>query len=215
MVIALREIADLDNQIDSVRQILAYHSDFTVAAAYKLIFDKTGTDDCDMAKFSEILNKRGITLDRSETSLVFEQFDRDKDGKFGQKDFEYLVMPRDPSSAEVLEGRRKPDHIYKTDTQNLLSRVIQMAVGLALAVESIKQKLQQRPGFKLEATLNSIDAAGRGFIMEETLKALLEKNAADIPDKDFLILLKRYDVNNEGKVFVSKLVEELTPKRLC
>lgn len=209
---ALKEIADLDNQLDSVRQVLAYHSDFTIPAAYRLVFDKTGANTCKLGKFAEILKNRGIQLDFQETKLIFERFDKDRDGNISLEDFEKLIIPRDPGAAEVLEGR-KSEYIHKNETQNLINKFIEMVVGFELSVQCVLQKLSKNPKFNLKTALHAMDFYGEGFITIEVLRELAEMNVVNLRDKDLEMLMARYDLDKDGKIQISQLIEELTPKR--
>ena len=208
---ALREIAELDEQLESIRKVLAFHSDFTIIAAYEMLFPKLDKNYCSIQRFTEMLNNRGFNFDSSNIRLVFSQFDRDRDGNFSLRDFEHLIKTRDADAAEVLDGRRS-EYIHKSDTRNLVNQFMKMAVVFEISLENIRQKLKQLPGRGLEAALREVDMYGQGYLTIEEVKELAARNGVELQRKDLRILALRFDPNDVGKISLSKFIDELVPK---
>lgn len=207
----LKEIAELEHQLNSVREILAYQSDFTPLPAYKLIFDRSGSNSCNLKRFMDILHKHGIKIEPEMAEVVFKEFDHDRDGIISFHDFERLIKTRDLSALEVLEGR-KSDYIQKNATLNLVTQFFGMAVELEVNVEAILEKIQKTPNFKLGDVLRAVDSQRSGFITETQLKDLAWGSRSELEVKDIQAIMTRYDTERTGKISIGYFIEQLSPK---
>lgn len=78
--------------------------------------------------------------------------------------------------------------------------------------ECIRERLQNRLGFSTFQAFKALDKNKNGFIGVEEIKGLLNEFGICVSQRELLLLLSRFDKNQDGKVSFNEFVKEIRPR---
>mgnify|MGYP000849027917 FL=1 len=209
---ALKDIAEATQQVDAIRNVLAYQSDFTISAACKaLLLAPSETNNCSLLEFRSMLEKWGIKIEDYQIKTVFERFDVDNDGILSASDLEKLFIPRNADAAEVLEGR-KCNGVHKKETYNWIGQLLSVAVKTEVELENTRKRLRNVPNSKLEAAFRSLDPRASGNASTEEINKLIERYFGQLKKSTLESLFMRYNLVENDRIPLKELIRDLVPK---
>jgi len=215
LVEALKEQIDLDKDLELCKQDLALRADFNILDAFR-IFDVQGKGCLSISELESGIQELGIVLNLSDLHLCIRQFDKRSDGKIRYSDFCDTVTPKQAEYCNLLNNRTPNEtsmkkYAFCSETRAQLVRLFQLIFKVEKASEDLRYRLSSAK-FNIHQAFEMIDRNQTGWITGEEFRVFLRDHGIYTSDKDLMILMLRYDKNQDGKVSYSEFVQEISPK---
>ena len=211
----MREIINIENQIENCKIELALRSDFNVEDAFR-IFELNGRGIINEADLKYGLNLLDIYASDKDIKLIMRRGDIRKNNFISYSDFFDLVVPFEKDYRNMIENRLPSNFIPKYNKSDvfLLSTKIyfQNLIRLIINLENKLEKLRFCLGdakCQLNCIFKDIDRCKRGFITDEDLNIFLKCNGICCTDRDSGLAFIRLDKNRNGKVELWEIADEL------
>lgn len=152
LVDALKALLAFENELEEAKQVLAYHSNFTLNDALN-IFDFSKHKQISVLDVKDVFSMHDIHITLEEARCLLTKFDKDGDGYLNPKELSSLFLPKHLTAADLLEERSKryPNGYYHSNgiADPLTSGDFRHVLGLNLKVanhaEFVWIKYSRRP----------------------------------------------------------------------
>jgi len=215
---SLRDLVDLDRQLENAIKSLAMRPDFTLYDGFR-VFDYDNLGFIEIDDVLEAFEVFGIYPTRDEAKLFLLRFDKNKDNKLNYAEYSEAFTPKDSKVAEILKNRsaKFPEGYYhRRDefnalTHNAFARVLQLHLEVEINAEAIRQRHEQRPLFDYANAFTTLNQWGDDYLTKEDFDQLFKKYNFYATDNELNTLVSRFDKDNDGKVSYEEFIEEFTP----
>lgn len=214
----LKEVMNVENQIEKAKIDLALRSDFNVEDAYR-IFELDGRGIVTEADLKYGLNQLDIYASANDIKLIMRRGDVRRTGALNYGDFFDLVTPFEKDYRTMVENRLPSSFSpqYNKADVFLLSTKIYLQNLFRLIISS-ENKLQ---GIRLGLCMNDarrevkniyceIDRTGLGVISDLDLSAFFKRKGVYCSDRESGLAYIRLDRNRNGKVELWEISEEIS-----
>jgi Ca2+-binding EF-hand superfamily protein len=217
---ALREQCSLERELEAGKVSLANKADFNLFDAFNL-FDQSRTGQVSVHDIREGLNSIGVYPSGEEVELVVARYDRNHDKRLNFSQFSEAFLPVDSHYASMLNRRSanilsKPlfrrDDCFLADTQVEFRSMWRSHFKVELENETLRQRLQSRPGFNVYDAFNSLDLNQDGRVSMDEIKRMIESRGYFVNDREIFQLVDKMDSNKDGTVSYHEFRDELVPK---
>ena len=190
----MMQLAEGERTIEISRQVLSDLYDFNAYQIFKNL-DIEGKNRIDVNNIIEFLKNKGIYINEEEARLIILFYDQDFDGILTYPEFINLVQ----SEKSV---HKSPNFIssdclsYNVDRS--LGKLLEKEVELSRIILYMLKDLKCRYDFNIHDLYHSIKSWS--CITSDSIRCFLEKNAISYLDSDIKSIIKRMDLNRDGKI---------------
>ena len=211
----IREIMNIENQIENYKIELSLRSDFNIEDAFK-IFELNGRGIINEADLKYGLNLLDIYASDKDIKLIMRRADIRKNNLISYADFFDLIVPFEKNYRNMIENRLPSNFIpkyNKADVFMLSTKIyFQNLIRLIINLENQLEKLRYCLGdvkSQLNCIFKNMDRCKRGFITDEDLNIFLKCNGVCSTDREIGLAFIRFDKNRNGKVELWEIADEL------
>ena len=197
----LLTLAEGERVVEVSRQVLSDNYDFD---GYKVFhrLDVEGKNRIDATNIVEFLKSKGVYCTQTEAMFLILFYDEDGDGCLSLSEFLNLVQS--PISMErhkqiTTAHNSKLSFHVEYSLMKLLEKEIELGRGLL----TMLSELQMRSDFNLHDVFHSMKSWN--CVTVESLKMFLERNSASCINADLQAMMKRMDLNKDGRVDIREL----------
>ena len=127
-----------------------------------------------------------------------------------------VVLPRTNTVLREVATQRDSYHVAEDEVLQYevelgLAKVFDKEVSLSRKVELLKEELVSRYDFNLRTIHEIIAEAGEGRVDYDALYTFLQKNNISVIERDVVALLRRVDVDRDGRLSYSEFTEAVLP----
>ena len=197
----LLTLAEGERVVEVSRQVLSDNYDFD---GYKVFhrLDVEGKNRIDATNIVDFLKSKGVYCTQTEAMFIILFYDEDGDGCLSLSEFLNLVQS--PISMErhkqiTTAHTNKLSFHVEYSLMKLLEKEIELGRGLL----TMLNELQMRSDFNLHDVFHSMKSWN--CVTIESLKMFLERNSASCIHADLQAMMKRMDLNKDGRVDIREL----------
>ena len=197
----LLTLAEGERIVEVSRQMLCDNYDFDGYKVFRRL-DVEGKNRVDATNIVEFLKSKGIYCTQTEAMFVVLFYDEDGDGCLSLSEFFNLIQS--PISMErhkqiTTAHNSKLSFHVEYSLMKLLEKEIELGRDLLV----ILNDLQMRNDFNLHDAFHSLKSWN--CVTVESLKMFLERNCASCINADLHAMMKRMDLNKDGRVDIREL----------
>ena len=183
-----------ERKTEILRQVLCENEDFNVFQLFKLL-DKENKNYIDCKSIINFFNSKGITADNNEVQLLILFYDKDYDKVLSFNEFENLIKSNNYSK-ELHNSNNIKNLSFNVNYAftKLLEKELELSKRILLLLNDIR-KIKN---FNIHALYHRVKISN--FIDEEGIKNFLNNNYESFLDSDIKSILKRLDLNKDGKI---------------
>ena len=190
----MMQLAEGERTIEISRQVLSDLYDFNAYQIFKHL-DIEGKNRIDINNIIEFLKNKGIYINEEEARLIILFYDQDFDGILTYPEFINLIQSE-------KSMHKSPNFIsndclsYNVDRS--LGKLMEKEVELSRIILYMLKDLKCRYDFNIHDLYHSIKSWS--CITSDSIRCFLEKNAISYLDSDIKSIIKRMDLNRDGKI---------------
>lgn len=227
LVDCLTKKVELFRKIETLRIELSKVEGFSIQNLFKHLEDfevpkekSLGDTASSMAKgvnfeaFKALFESLGLEIDEKLVKLVFVRNDYDNDGTLNFFEFSELIAPFEPQAREAM-GKGPVIEIDKLESlpeglKRALVQLLNSLVKYEQSTDSTREVTQHR----LYSLFNVIDQSNKGLIVLGDLLTILElHDVRDLQEIEIIGLIRKFDLNLDGKISIKEFIDEMSPLR--
>lgn len=220
LVHSLKELVNLEQELESAKINLALKSDFNLIDAFD-IFDTNRNGRLDHYELTSGLNAIGVYPTSEDVDLFITRYDNSHDRRLDHREFEDAFLSKDHYYASMVQRRprnypypRGPrrDDCFLPNTAYEFQSMWRTHIRVEQAAETVRHRLAARPGFNMYEAFNSLDLNDSGSISTSELQRMLESRGYFVSYGDVAKVVDKFDKNKNGAISFSEFREETLPK---
>ena len=187
-------LAESEHNIEINRKCLSDSLEFDPYQIFK-IFDKDYKNRIDICNIIDFLNYKEIYANECEISLLIFFYDQDNDGSLSYPEFLNLIQ----SEKSIIKTNRNSN--IKELPYNIeysLGNLLEKEIELSRQLIPLLEELRNRNDFNIHNIFHLIK--GYSSITPQNLRDFLLKNKADFIQDDVKAIVKRLDINHDGRI---------------
>ena len=187
-------LAESEHNIEINRKCLSDSLEFDPYQIFK-IFDKDYKNRIDICNIIDFLNYKEIYANECEISLLIFFYDQDNDGSLSYPEFLNLIQ----SEKSIIKTNRNSN--IKELPYNIeysLGNLLEKEIELSRKLIPLLEELRNRNDFNIHNIFHLIK--GYSSITPQNLRDFLLKNKADFIQDDVKAIVKRLDINHDGRI---------------
>ena len=187
-------LAESEHNIEINRKYLSDSLEFDPYQIFK-IFDKDYKNRIDICNIIDFLNYKEIYANECEISLLIFFYDQDNDGSLSYPEFLNLIQ----SEKSIIKTNRNSN--IKELPYNIeysLGNLLEKEIELSRKLIPLLEELRNRNDFNIHNIFHLIK--GYSSITPQNLRDFLLKNKADFIQDDVKTIMKRLDINHDGRI---------------
>ena len=218
IVIMMQEEIKNNNFIDGIRNNLAIKHDFNLIDAFR-IFDSNDNGFITLMDIEQGLARIGLRPSQDEIYLLVRHYSRLQDSRIRFSDFSEMLTPKQDEYARIMRNKQALNivgldrlKVFARDTIAVVLSVFRALFEAEIAAEQQRQKIRRLPGFNLYQVYSAIDKDKNGFVTINEFQRFLEIFGVMTSPRDLMVIMQKFDKNNDGRVSYSEFIDEITPK---
>ena len=187
-------LAESEHNIEINRKCLSDSLEFDPYQIFK-IFDKDYKNRIDICNIIDFLNYKEIYANECEISLLIFFYDQDNDDSLSYPEFLNLIQ----SEKSIIKTNRNSN--IKELPYNIeysLGNLLEKEIELSRQLIPLLEELRNRNDFNIHNIFHLIK--GYSSITPQNLRDFLLKNKADFIQDDVKAIMKRLDINHDGRI---------------
>ena len=213
----LLTLAEGERSIEVSRQVLSDNFDFDPYQIFRALDSccKNNIDTCDIINF---LRTKGIYTNEAEVALLILAYDEDSNGTLSYSEFLNLIQSENsPKKNNAFSKTEKLSFNIEYSLGKLLEKEIELSRNLLPLLQDLKCRydFNIHDIYHLLKDINSITP--------ESLKCFLDRNCVSYLDNDINNIMKRLDINKDGRVDLCEFhsflgfpeCSKLSPTNVC
>ena len=194
----MMQLAEGERTIEIARQVLSDLYDFDAYQIFKNL-DIEGKNRIYAINIIEFLKNKGIYTSQEEAKLIILFYDQDFDGVLTYPEFINLVQ----SEKSIHKSPNfSPTDCLSYNVDRSLGKLLEKEVELARMILYILKDLRCRYDFNIHDLYHSVK--NWNFITSDSIRNFLEKNGFSYLESDIKSIIKRMDLNRDGKIDLSE-----------
>ena len=186
-------LAEGERNIEISRQVLSDNNDYDAYQIFKFL-DFEGKNRIDACNIIEFLRTKGIYVNLIEINLIILFYDQDCDGSLSFLEFLNLIQSEKSKPIPKVLNSNNISYNIEYSLIKLLQKEIELSKNLLIALNELKTRYD----FNIHNIFHSLKS--NCFIDEESIKRFLKRNSARAIKSDIKSILKRLDINKDGKI---------------
>ena len=190
----MMQLAEGERTIEISRQVLSDLYDFDAYQIFKNL-DIEGKNRIDSINIIDYLKNKGIYASSEEAKLIIIFYDQDFDGVLTYPEFINLVQ----SEKSIHKSPNfSPTDCLSFNVDRSLGKVLEKELELSRMIIYILKDLKSRYDFNIHELYHSVK--NWNFITADGIRNFLEKNGYSYLESDIKAIIKRMDLNKDGKI---------------
>ena len=190
----MMQLAEGERTIEISRQVLSDLYDFDAYQIFKNL-DVEGKNRIDSNNIVDFLKNKGIYASQEEAKLIILFYDQDFDGVLTYPEFISLVQ----SEKSIHKSPNfSPTDCLSYNVDRSLGKVLEKELELSRMILYILKDLKSRYDFNIHDLYHSVKSWN--FITSDSIRNFLEKNGFSYLESDIKSIIKRMDLNKDGKI---------------
>lgn len=219
LVHGLKDLCNLEQELESAKIALAQKHDFNLRDAFD-IFDVPRYGQIDAYQLRSGLNAIGVYPSADEVDLFITRYDRDGNRRLSYHEFAEAFLARDGYYSSMVDRRPsnytprpiRRDDCFLPNTAFEFQNMWRTHIRVENQAESFRQRLSANPGFNCYEAFNSLDLTGTGGINAGDLKRMIESRGYFVGFKEVDAVVDKFDANKNGLISFSEFRDETLPK---
>ena len=195
----LLSLAEGERSAEISRQVLSDNFDFDAYQVFKFL-DVECKNRVDAINLCNFLRSKGIFANDCEAQLVVQFYDQDGDGALSY--CEFLNLVQSDKSIRRNNPYPKSDKL-SFNVEYSLGKLLEKEIDLAKNVMGLLNDLRLRCDFNVHDIYHLLK--GWNCITSESIKTFLERNSVNYLDSDIKAIIKRLDLNRDGRADICEL----------
>ena len=191
----LSELINCENSVQINREVLSESADFDAHQIFNYLLS-TEENNITILDIKKYLNDNGIEISEQEAKLITLFYDINFDGKLSFEEF--LNFVRCEKSSLNNKTFRIQDTNLSFNINYSLCKLFQTEITVTKRILNVLKELRSKKEFNVHDIFHALKSGT--FITLQNLKNYLIKNNLDFLDSDVKLLMKRLDINKDGKV---------------
>jgi len=191
----LSELINCENSVQINREVLSESADFDAHQIFNYLLS-TDENNITILDIKKYLNENGIEISEQEAKLIILFYDINFDGKLSFDEF--LNFVRGEKSSLNNKTFRIQDTNLSFNINYSLCKLFQTEITVTKRILNVLKELRSKKEFNVHDIFHALKSGT--FITLQSLKNYLIKNNLDFLDSDIKFLMKRLDINKDGKV---------------
>jgi Ca2+-binding EF-hand superfamily protein len=216
LVHALKELCDLERELETAKINLANKSDFNLTDAFN-IFDQARYGSVSVYDIQSGLNAIGIYPTFEECELFVLRYDKGGDRRLNFSEFSDAFLAHDQYYSGMVNRRGsnyvsrvvRRDDVFLPNSAFEFQSMWRTHFRVENANEYLRKRLAARPGFNLYEAFNSLDFNDQGSISAYELKRMIESRGYFVGYKDVENVIEKMDKNRDGRVTFNEFAEDV------
>ncbi len=192
----LLSIANLERSIEINRQVLNDNFDYDPFQIFKSL-DNCNKNKIDLYDIINFLNSKCIFVNETEVNFLILQYDIDNDCCLSFNEFLNLIQNN--NSLNQKNPYNNNNNKLSFNIEYSLSKLLEKEIELCKNLLFLFSDLKTRFDFNIHEIFHSLKGLNN-YITHETIKNFLEKNKANFYPQDINYIIKRLDINKDGKI---------------
>ena len=189
-------LAKGERKAEISRQVLCDNPDFNSLQLFKLI-DKENKNYIDSTSIINFLTANGILINDYEAKLLILFYDRNYDGVLSFNEFIFLIKDQN-TPQELLNNNNSSNMPISFNINYSFIKLFEKEIELARKILLLLNEIKNDKNFDIHELYHKVKISN--FINEDGIKNFLDKNNEYFLDSDIYAILKRLDINKDGKV---------------
>ena len=189
----LLTLAEGERNIEISRQVLSDNNDYDAYQIFKFL-DFEGKNRIDACNIIEFLRTKGIYVNLTEINLIILFYDQDYDGSLSFNEFINLIQTEKSKPTPKVLSSNNLSYNIEYSLIKLLQKEIELSKNLLISLNELKTRYD----FNIHNIFHSLKS--NCFIDEESIKKFLKRNSARAIKSDIKSIIKRLDINKDGKI---------------
>ena len=219
LVHGLKDLCTQEQEIESAKVALAQKHDFNLRDAFD-IFDVPRYGAIDSYQLRSGLNAINVFPTSEEIDLFIQRWDKNGDRRLTAHEFESAFLANDRYYADMVQRRPsnytprpiRRDDCFLPNTAFEFQNMWRTHFRVEGAAESLRQRLNGRPGFNSYEAFNSLDLNDNGSLNAVELKRMIESRGYWVSFQEVDNLVTKMDTNKNGRVTFAEFRDETLPK---
>lgn len=216
LIHSLKELCNLEQELETGKINLAHKSDFNLFDAFN-IFDQPVRDgQVTTNELMQGLNAIGVYPTYDEADLFLNRYDKSGDRRLNFSEFSQSFLAHDQYYSSMVNRRGsnyvpraiRRDDCFLPNTAFEFQNMWRTHIRCENAAESLRQRLAARPGFNSYEAFNSMDLNGDGTISAHELRRMIESRGYFVGFKECEQVIDKMDRNKDGRVSFAEFAEE-------
>ena len=190
------ELINSEKLVDINRQVLSESADFDAHQIFNYLLSSDNDDNITINDIKKYLNSNNIEITEQEVKLIFLFYDINSDMKLSFEEFLNFVRSEKSSLNNKLFRISEPNISFNINYSlcKLFEKEIQVSKRIINALNELKVKRD----FNVHDIYHALKSCS--FITAQSLKNFLFENNFSFLESDIKSLMKRLDLNKDGKI---------------
>ena len=189
------EIINSENAVQINRQVLSESADFDAHQIFNFLLS-TEDNNITLTDIKKYLNENGVNITEQDAKLITLFYDINKDGKLSFNEFMNFVRNEKASLNNKIF--RIGDKNISFNINYSLCKLFQKEIAASKRIYNLLKELRTKKDFNLHNIFHTLKS--NTFITSQSLKNFLSENNFSFLDSDIKLLMRRLDLNKDGKV---------------
>jgi len=220
LIIILKELINLEREVEFAKQDLALRSDYNLMDAFRL-FDRKGKGIITVKEFENVFQEFDLYPAKEDIYLLIKRLDRDGDGKLKFTEFTAGFAPVQKEYYDLVKARvaingdltLNLQELFDAQTRQLFKRLLLLYLENEAVIEALRQKLtRNKGGFNIRAAFELMDLDCDGYLTHLEIKDIMDVNDVFVSDKDVEYLINRFNKSDSRKISFGEFIQEISPK---
>jgi Ca2+-binding EF-hand superfamily protein len=195
--------------LETSRREISFRVDFSIGAVFKS-FDRKHKKILSELDMEKGLKDFGIRTSANNIFLIFRHFDSNEDGFLSNEDFEDMLVSTSKTH-QLLVKYRDPHVPLSVETKAMLTQIFLLIIELEHYAENLRREVVNTNS-NLNDLFQVLDVEAKGSVSVNDFRELLKKYSIQPTINDLKSLVKRFDLNKDGKVSYSEFINQVIPK---
>jgi Ca2+-binding EF-hand superfamily protein len=218
VVSIMQEEIKSSHSLDSIRNNLALKHDFNLIDAFRM-FDLQDNGFITLMDVENCLARFGLRPSQDEIYLLIRHYSRLQDSRLRFSDFSEMLTSKQEEYARIMRNKQAINipgldrfKVFARDTIIVFISAFNALFEAEIRAEQQRQRIKRLPGFNLYQVFNVIDKDKNGFITVNEIQKTMEDCIGNVNPRDLMVVMQKFDKNNDGRVSYSEFIDEITPK---
>ena len=189
-------LAKGERKAEITRQVLCDNQDFNPFQLFKLL-DKESKNFINSDNIQNYLTSKGISSNKLEIDLLILFYDQNYDKVLSFEEFQNLIISQNYSTKNKIPSNASNIPI-SFNVAYSFARLLEKEIQLARNVLPLLNELQKYKNYNIHELYHKVKVSN--YIEEAGIKNFLNRNNEYYLDSDIISILKRLDLNKDGKV---------------
>ena len=190
------ELISSEKLVDINRQVLSESADFDARQIFNYLSSNENDNNITINDIKNFLNSNNIEISEQETKLIFLFYDINSDMKLSFEEFMNLVRSEKSSINNKLFTISDPNISFNINYS--LVKLFEKEIQTSKKILNSLNELKSKRDFNVHDIYHALKSCS--FITAQSLRNFLSENNFAFIESDIKYLMKRLDLNKDGKI---------------